>query len=433
MKTKLRILNLEDNPNDHDLITSLLAEEGIEHEMTRVEGREAFIEEFEKGGYDLVLADNGLPRFDGLSALQILREKDAGIPFIFVTGSMGEELAVETLKSGANDYVLKTRLFKLPVAVRRVMAEREHIVVERKALDELRSSQERFRSLFDNMLEGYAYCKIMFEEGIPVDFMYIDVNKSFESLTGLKDVVGKKASEVIPGIRESNPELLQIYGRVALTGMPERFVTYVEPLKFWFSVSVYSPEKEFFIAVFDNITEHKKAEDSLRESEERFRSVAESAADAIICLKRPDTVYFWNRRAEVMFGYTLEEAMSKHMHELIVPRDCLEKASKGLGNFFQNGTGPLVGKTVEVTGVQKSGEEFPVELSISAMNIHGEWHATGIIRDISERKKTENDLKEHLEELQRFHNATIEREFRIHEVKEENERLKKKIEEMERG
>ncbi len=80
-------------------------------------------------------------------------------------------------------------------------------------------------------------------------------------MTGLKNVIGKKVTEVIPGVRESNPELFEIYGRVALTGQPERFETEVRSLGIWFSISVYSPAKEYFVAVFDNITERKRAEE----------------------------------------------------------------------------------------------------------------------------------------------------------------------------
>ena len=82
----------------------------------------------------------------------------------------------------------------------------------------LRKSEKRYRSLFENMLEGYSYCRMLFEHDTPYDFTYIEVNSAFEILTGLKNVIGKKVSEVIPGIRESNPELLQTYGRVARTG-----------------------------------------------------------------------------------------------------------------------------------------------------------------------------------------------------------------------
>src|SRR3972149_488259 len=114
----------------------------------------------------------------------------------------------------------------------------------------LQEKKELYRSLFENMLNGYAYCRMYFDQGHPQDFIYLDVNSAFESLTGLKNVVGKKVSEVIPGIRESHPELFEIYGRVALTGKPEKFEMYVEALKMWFAVSVYSPEKEHFVARF---------------------------------------------------------------------------------------------------------------------------------------------------------------------------------------
>ena len=129
----------------------------------------------------------------------------------------------------------------------------------------LLESKERYHSLFENMLDGYAYCRMFYEAGIPQDFLYLDVNPAFERLTGLKDVAGKRVREVIPGIREANPELFEIYGRVAMTGKPERFETYLDSLHIWFSVSVYSPEKEYFVAVFDNITERKRAEEAIRQ------------------------------------------------------------------------------------------------------------------------------------------------------------------------
>ncbi len=132
-----------------------------------------------------------------------------------------------------------------------------------EAEDLLRGSEELYHSLFDNMLNGFAYCRMLFSEDQPQDFIYLAVNDAFTTLTGLKNVVGKKVSEVIPEIRKSDPEVFEIYGRVALSGKPERFEMYVAALRMWFWISVYSPQKEHFVAVFDVITERKQAEAKL--------------------------------------------------------------------------------------------------------------------------------------------------------------------------
>jgi PAS domain S-box-containing protein len=137
------------------------------------------------------------------------------------------------------------------------------ITKRKRAEEALRRREKQYSELFDNMIDGFAYCKMVFENGKPQDFIYLSVNHTFETLTGLKNVVGKRVTEVIPGIREVDPELFEIYGRVSLTGKPEKFELFVEALKMWFSISVYSPEKEFFVAVFDVITKRKRAEEEL--------------------------------------------------------------------------------------------------------------------------------------------------------------------------
>ncbi|MDO8684303.1 MAG: SpoIIE family protein phosphatase [Armatimonadota bacterium] len=156
-------------------------------------------------------------------------------------------------------------------------------MVERLRLhEELRQSEFRYRSLFENMLDGLAHCRMIYEDGIPTDFVYLTVNNSFVTLTGLKNAAGKKASELIPGIRKSNPELLEIYGRVAITGNPERFETHVKALARWFNVSVFSPSREHFVAIFDDITDRKRAEDQLVKKEQRSRNIATALQDALL-------------------------------------------------------------------------------------------------------------------------------------------------------
>src|SRR5262245_42675643 len=114
MNSTIRILYLEDNPAAVELSRAILEKEGLKYEMTIVDTREGYVAALEAGGCDLILADYHLPSFDGMEALEIAREKYSWLPFIFVSGMMGEEIATESLKQGATDYVLKERLERLP-------------------------------------------------------------------------------------------------------------------------------------------------------------------------------------------------------------------------------------------------------------------------------------------------------------------------------
>ncbi|VAX25879.1 hypothetical protein MNBD_NITROSPINAE02-425 [hydrothermal vent metagenome] len=140
----------------------------------------------------------------------------------------------------------------------------------------------------------------------------------------------------------------------------------------------------------------------LRDAEERLRGITESANDAIIMLNSNGTVTFWNPAAELMYGYCAEEIIGEKLTEYIVPATYRERHDNGLANFKIDGQGSVIGKTVELSAVRKNGQEFPIELSLAAVKIQREWHAVGVTRDITTRKKAEEKLRLNQDRLSRI-------------------------------
>ena len=214
MSDTLKILHLEDNPHDADLVDATLAADGLEAQIVRVDTRPGFEVALASGQFDVILADYNLPAFDGRAAQVMAADVRPDTPFIFLSGSIGEELAVDRLKDGATDYVLKDRLARLPSAVRRALAESaeraerrraeedvrrlnaelERRVVERTA--ELAESQRRLQAILD-----YSPAAISLKD---TSGCYIVINREFESLAG-GAVAGKKDQDFFP------PRLAAVY------------------------------------------------------------------------------------------------------------------------------------------------------------------------------------------------------------------------------
>ncbi|HKB57946.1 MAG TPA: histidine kinase [Lacunisphaera sp.] len=147
MSKETHILLLEDDISDAELVKYAMSQSGLAYTMERVENREEFTQRLGGRPPDLILSDYHLPSFDGLSALDLAREKLPDVPFIFVTGTLGEERAIETLKRGASDYVLKTRLSQLVPAVHRALRESGERSERKRAEERLRESHEQLRAL----------------------------------------------------------------------------------------------------------------------------------------------------------------------------------------------------------------------------------------------------------------------------------------------
>ena len=271
----LHVLCLEDSPDDAELVVRTLTRAGYQIDVALAPDRQRFEELIVKRPYDLILADFALPGFNAHEALAIARAACPGTPFICVSGTIGEEATVELLKKGADDCVLKDRMARLPFAVERALEERASAAT-------LAASEQRFRSLFENLLNGYTYCRMIHDAaGKPIDFVYLEVNPAFELLTGLKDVVGRPASDVFPGIREQSPELFEVCGRVTRSGRPETMAFDFTALDLYVFITVYSAKPGCFVALFEDVTERRRAEQALRRQEEDIRRAYVDVLDAV--------------------------------------------------------------------------------------------------------------------------------------------------------
>ncbi len=166
------------------------------------------------------------------------------------------------------------------------------------------------------------------------------------------------------------------------------------------------------LAIAIDITEKKKAEDAIRESEERMRSVLESALDCVITMDHQGRIVEFNPAAEKTFGYQRDEAIGQVLADLIIPPPLRERHQRGLTHYLSTGEAPMLGKHIELTGMRSDNSEFPVELAITRIGLQEPPMFTGFIRDITERKQAEERLREQADIIDRAHDAIIVRDFK---------------------
>lgn len=187
-KQLIRILHLEDNARDAEMLQDKLAAEGLVFDIIRVDNRERYAAALAEGAFDLILCDYNLPDYDGISALKLAREEHPATPVILISGSLGEEEAVKCLHHGATDYLLKQRLDRLPAALNRALAEAEEHRRRQQAEQALRESEERFRQVAEHSSEAVWFFalnpqRILYVNptveriwGRPVECFYQDAN-----------------------------------------------------------------------------------------------------------------------------------------------------------------------------------------------------------------------------------------------------------------
>ncbi len=148
------------------------------------------------------------------------------------------------------------------------------------------------------------------------------------------------------------------------------------------------------LGTLQDITEQKKLYEEITERKELLNKIATSVQDALVVIDNHGSVIFWNNSAEKIFGYREEEIMGKNFHDLLVPEEYHEAHRMGFGEFKKSGEGNAIGATLELAALNKTGQKFPVELSLAAINVREEWYSVGVIRDITERKTVEQNLEQ---------------------------------------
>jgi PAS domain S-box-containing protein len=318
----VRILFLEDNTTDFELVTEFLGSEGLNFRVSRAKGRADFESLFDPRAFDIILADYAVPGYTGFAALKLVRATDSVIPFILLSGTLSEEEAVESLRGGATDYIIKSRLNRLVPALHRALDEARFRRERLAAAEALRTSEERFklaaRATNDVIWEwDLASDEIWCSETFDAQFGYHHGTRSFS------------AQEKMARISESDQP--RVAGRMQ-EKLRSKDTLWVEEYEFQRRDGHYAHVLDRALIVRDeqgrplrligamtDVTPRREAEAQIREQ----AALLDKARDAIVLVGMDQRVQYWNKSAERIFGWTVAEVVGRNINEFLLRRDVL--------------------------------------------------------------------------------------------------------------
>jgi PAS domain S-box-containing protein len=396
MKTELKLLLLEDDISDAELIQKFLSRSGLVFKTIIASDKPEFAAAVRKDTFDVILADNSLPQFDATEALKFLHEQNIDSPFILVTGMVSEEFAVDILYQGADDYILKNNLSRLPSSIARAIEKRKSKKEKLKAEAALIESERRYRTLFQKNLAGIYQST--------TDGKIIDCNNSFCKMLGydspaeLRKVPAKNLyfsdmdrSNMMTRLQNEQ----YLFNYEALLRRKDG-----EPLYVIENISLIDNKetgRQTFEGIMINITERKKAEEDLRKSEEKYRLLfEENPLPAWVTDNQAKVFLAVNDAAVKHYGYSHDEFIG-------MPVKVIQAASD------------LSGPTGMVSHIKKNGTITDAEIVSTAISYENKSACLVLVNDLTQKLKAENEIKQINHELHELslHLQNIREEERI--------------------
>lgn len=385
--TTLKILMLEDMAADAGIIQRVLTKSCSHYEFRVVMSKDDFIEELNHYQPDVVLSDNDLPQFTGAEALKILQQSKQNVPFILVTGNVSEEFAVEIIKAGADDYLLKDRLSRLPAAIEQALSKKKSEKEKSESVERLRESEERYRDIVENIsdilcthdLEGKVYTvneAARQQLGYEIEDM-LKMN--------IRDILSARSKEgfgdYICSIK-ANGFYKGLMGVKTITG--ESRIWEVNN-----SLKAGGTEKPMVRGFARDVTERVIAEKKLADSERRFRALIENSNEAITLLDESFQVLYQSPASIGINGWSSEELKNTRSSLNIHPDDILKIKSV----FSESLKSPGIAVPYLTRYFDKDGKYLWAEGTFTNMlHIDGVNAVVANYRDITRRKETEEKL-----------------------------------------
>ncbi len=407
MARPLRVLIVEDNPADAELIARQLRRAGFDAEWKRVDTEPEYLASLHSD-LDVILSDYEMPQFSGLRALELLKARNLEIPFILVSGTIGEEMAVAAMKQGAADYLLKDRLTRLGSAI-------THTLEQSRLRKEQRVAESKFRAVFEAAQDGIF---------ILLEGKFADVNPKGLELAGLssEQLIGTTLNQ-ISATRQADGRDSSKYAaekiEAALRGVPQFFEWVIRrPDGALVDVEIHLNRltlggQTFLQAIVRDITARKKAEEVLSESERRFREMLENVEMIAITLDAEGAVTFCNDFLLRKTGWTRAEVLHVDWFSIFAPDQ-----SGVRKEFFESIGAGTVPAHQESPIRTKTGENRDIVWNTTALRDAG-GKIVGVAslgEDVTERRRVQQRVREQAEMLDRAHEAIMVRDIHTRRI-----------------